>query len=178
VTPEQDALVAENARLARWHVNRYMARYPRAGLDDGDLYGHALETLWACARDFDDSRGIPFEAYAVQRLKWAIVDRIRWQLHRLQIASTDSLDRLIEEGREPSSPPVDGLPGDVLEALDALTPRERRIVLARYGVGVERMKNKELAAELGLSIGRITQIEQAALAVVRDSVNGSDSTSE
>jgi RNA polymerase primary sigma factor len=56
------------------------------------------------------------------------------------------------------------LPGD-------LSPRERAVLKARYGLGCEARTLREVAEELGVSAERVRQIEQQALGKLRDEVD-------
>jgi RNA polymerase primary sigma factor len=57
---------------------------------------------------------------------------------------------------------------ELSETLDSLTPRERRVIELRFGLGDERSRTlEEVGTELGLSKERIRQIEKEALAKLR-----------
>ena len=64
---------------------------------------------------------------------------------------------------------VDAVAGEQLRALlYRLTEREREVVQARFGVDVPAEKLSEVGARLGLSAERVRQIEERALAKLRN----------
>jgi RNA polymerase primary sigma factor len=70
---------------------------------------------------------------------------------------------------KPDEQAVKSLLGEQLrEAMDTLTPRERRIIETRFGLGNERSRTLEdIGIEFGLTKERIRQIEKEALAKLR-----------
>ena len=58
--------------------------------------------------------------------------------------------------------------------LACLDDRERLVVQARYGVGEAPRTLRELSVVLGLSAERVRQIEQCALARMREHARGFD----
>jgi RNA polymerase sigma factor (sigma-70 family) len=70
--------------------------------------------------------------------------------------------------RVPQRLAVEALPA-LMEALD---DRERRIILARYGLDGPERTLRQIAGELGVSAERVRQLEQRALDKLRDAVDG------
>lgn len=131
----------------------------------------------ACG-SFDVSRGVPLEAFAMYRIRGAILDFARRQDH---LSRTDRAavregeergeSRFFRDGREivPFAPaPLDeeverigvedddvGVLIDVETAMSALSPRLRRVVLLHYWVG---MTQRAIGTLLGVSETRINQM--------------------
>jgi len=75
-------------------------------------------------------------------------------------------DREIPEPEEEADASL--LKEQLSEALESLTPRERRIIELRFGLGNEYSRTlEEVGTELGLTKERIRQIEKEALAKLR-----------
>jgi RNA polymerase sigma factor FliA len=129
---------------------------------------------------FEPERGIPFEAYAVLRIRGAILDEAR-QLdvlsraarHRAKgedaRAATISLDLLQERGEvvEPTQVAEaddqaarDGLREDVERALAAIPRRERSILASYYDEGLTLAA---IGRRLGVSEARISQLHSRAI---------------
>ena len=52
-----------------------------------------------------------------------------------------------------------------------LTPRERQIVMMRYGIGgIEAQTQREIAQVLGISRSYVSRIEKSALTKLRDTM--------
>ncbi|MFP3898986.1 MAG: RNA polymerase sigma factor RpoD/SigA [Dehalococcoidia bacterium] len=80
------------------------------------------------------------------------------------------VDLIADQGVVPPDEQVSvSLLGEELNrTLESLTPRERRIIELRFGLGNEYSRTlEEVGAELGLTKERIRQIEKAALAKLR-----------
>ncbi|MGQ9589106.1 MAG: sigma-70 family RNA polymerase sigma factor [Planctomycetota bacterium] len=89
--------------------------------------------------------------------------------------SDDSSDRFSFEVKDPSTPELgeslhlERVPQLVNEALRGLSSRERDVVQRRFGLGGERPQTlEEIGVHLNLSRERIRQIEQEALARMRN----------
>lgn len=77
--PSEESLVAlmdHHIPLIR-RVVRQMAIYRSATIDLEDLMQHALMGLWTAIGRFDETRGVPFEAYAMPRIRGAVHDALR-----------------------------------------------------------------------------------------------------
>ncbi len=72
------ALVQHHIPLVKRLV-RLTAIYRPHHLDVDDLVQYALMGLWAAIEHFDPQRGVPFEAYAVPRIRGSVRDALRRQ---------------------------------------------------------------------------------------------------
>ena len=77
-TVEQEALVIGACWLAGRVVHDIAAGAPRS-VDRQDLHSAALLALVNAARIFDPTRGVPFDAFARSRMRWAVLDELRTQ---------------------------------------------------------------------------------------------------
>ncbi len=71
-------LIREHIPLVR-RVVQQMAIYQSSYIDMEDLMQHALMGLWTAIGRYDDARGVPFEAYALPRIRGAVHDALRQQ---------------------------------------------------------------------------------------------------
>ncbi len=75
---ERNAVVLENYGLVQRLANRVASTYGLpTGMEAADLVSHGVLGLVEAWERFDPDRGVPFEAYAVPRVRGAIVDAIR-----------------------------------------------------------------------------------------------------
>lgn len=72
VTPDDEDLVR---RTVRWVSVRYGTNWDRGSLED--LYHYGLIGLIEAKRGFDKNKKIPFQAFAVHRVKGAMIDHLR-----------------------------------------------------------------------------------------------------
>lgn len=162
------------------------------GVDTADLVSCGVLGLAEAFERFDPDRGVAFEAFAVPRVKGAIVDGIRaadWvprkarQRSRMTgepVAVLVSMDesRSSESGDQSAADrladPIERVPGDELEAaegrrelvdaLNRLPERERLIVTLHYFEGVAL---QEIARSLGVTESRVSQLHTRALKIMR-----------
>ena len=71
-----DALIHDHLEIAR-RVARKLARKLPPSLSTDEVEGAALLGLTEAASRFDSSRGEPFIAYAVKRIRGAVLDELR-----------------------------------------------------------------------------------------------------
>ncbi len=95
--------------LVRSVVNQMVSRLPR-NVDRDDLTSAGVIGLIHAARQFDDSRGVPFEQYARIRIRGAVLDELRNMdpLSRASRQDVNELHRKTDEfearaGRAPTS---------------------------------------------------------------------------
>jgi len=165
------------------------------GVDTADLVSCGVLGLAQAWERYDPERGVAFEAFAVPRVKGAIVDAIRasdWvprkarQKARLtgepltllvsideQRPSEDG-DRSTAERLADDSAPQPGT--DIVEAEDrrelmgcmnGLPERERMIVTLHYFQGVQLA---EIARSLGVTESRVSQLHTRALRLMRETM--------
>ena len=72
----EDQLVREHLPLVRRAVAELAAKMPRHAPRD-DLVSAGMVGLAQAARNFDESRGVPFHRYAATRIKGALLDELR-----------------------------------------------------------------------------------------------------
>lgn len=75
-------------------------------------------------------------------------------------------DPLAEEPYETAT--VGVLVAELPRLLTRLSPRERTVICARYGIGEPEQTLREIAGTLGVSPERVRQIEQAALEIMNE----------
>lgn len=157
---------------------------PTAALGREDLEAAGAVGLIQAIDRFSPDRGIPFEGYAVLRIRGAILDEVR-RLDDLSrgarreakddqaTATTMSLDLLQERGAvaDPGQPAeVDelteraGLRDDVERALATIPDRERSILASYYAKGLTLAM---IGRQLGVSEARISQLHSRAIAQLR-----------
>jgi RNA polymerase sigma factor (sigma-70 family) len=161
VTCEQ---IREHMHLVRSELSRFLRRVPRHVTKD-DLQAAGTIGLFDALRR--SSSEIPtFRHYASVRIRGAMYDELRkqdWLNRRTRArAGSDRLTRVSDENLEGIAVlPEEDLPEISLECLP---PRERHIVSKR----VSGALNKDIAAELGVSEERISQIYRRAVRLLRE----------
>jgi len=121
-TPESTRLIEEHLPLVRHIVFQVAVHFPRH-VDRDELARAGALGLVEAARRYDEARGVPFERFAAQRIRGAILDAVRaadWAprsvrtlARKLEIVE----QRLASElGRVPN-------PAEMAEAL-GMTPKE------------------------------------------------------
>ena len=163
------------------------------GMDTSDLVSSGVLGLAQAWERFDPERGVAFEAFAVPRVKGAIVDAIRasdWVPRKARQKARltgESLVLLVSIDESKASEDGDrstvdrladdkaDLPGDQLLAaegrhelmasLNGLPERERMIVTLHYFQGVQLA---EIAKSLEVTESRVSQLHTRALKMLRD----------
>lgn len=75
-TPDATALVEEHLPLVNHVVFQVAVHFPRH-VDRDDLINAGAIGLVEAARRYDESRGVPFNRFAAQRIRGAIIDAVR-----------------------------------------------------------------------------------------------------
>src|SRR6056297_557935 len=138
-TPDasRSQLIEQHLPLVKHVVYQVAVHFPRH-VDRDDLAGAGALGLVEAARRYDDSRGVPFQRFAAQRIRGAILDAVRaadWAprsvrtlARRLEAAEQRLATRL---GRVPQAAEMADELGISREELDRLQDRMfRSVVLA------------------------------------------------
>ena len=168
------------------------------GLEASDLVSSGVIGLAEAWERYDSSRGVAFEAYAVPRVRGAIIDAIRasdWVPRKARqrsrrtgepVAALVSLDGGRADGESDSHADKladDGCPipgADLLSAerrqeliltLNRLPEREKMIVTQHYFHGVQLAA---IARQLGVTESRVSQLHGRALRMLREGLEAAD----
>jgi RNA polymerase sigma factor for flagellar operon FliA len=176
-------LIEQYVRLAE-AIARGMRVAAGSLMDADDVRSAASLGLIDAVDRFDPSRGVPFEAYAAQRIRGAVIDEVRriGDRRRTEDAAsavrTVSLDDLTEEDWH-------GVPAAIADDLDVpfenedlrtriegalagLPPRQRE-VLARYYA--ESLTLRETGQRMGISEARACQLHGKAIQNLRQALS-------
>jgi len=165
------------------------------GVDTDDLVSSGVLGLAEAFDRYDPQRGVAFEAYAIPRVKGAIIDAIRaadWvprkarQRSRMTgepVAVLVSIDesRSSDEGDQTTADRIadDHLPEpgaemlaaenrrELVGALNRLPERERMIVTLHY---FERVALQDIARALNVTESRVSQLHTRALRMLRAAI--------
>ncbi len=151
-----------------------------------DLESAALVGLIDAVDRFQPERGVPFEAYAVLRIRGAILDELRrtddrGRAQRRRDRELDtpvpgmkvSLDLLLEQGEHAALGAADDLSSRhdhedlrmrVESALRCLSPRQREVLARYYG---DSLTLREAGARMGISEARACQLHGRAIDKLR-----------
>jgi RNA polymerase sigma factor for flagellar operon FliA len=169
------------------------------GLEANDLVSSGVIGLAEAWERYDPSRGVAFEAYAVPRIRGAVIDAIRasdWvprkarqrarrtgeptaMLFSLDGGRSDSdSDSSGAERLADNTAPIPGaelLAGErrqeLIATLSGLPEREKMIVTEHYFQGVQLAA---IARKLGVTESRVSQLHGRALRMLREGLNEID----
>ena len=135
---EEDRLVRENLALVRRAVAELSARMPRHAPRD-DLMSAGMVGLAQAARNYDESRGVPFHRYAATRIKGALLDELRthdWASRPVRAKARHmevTTEKLIAKlGRTPTATEVAAEMGVELSTVDGLSQDLHRATVLNY----------------------------------------------
>jgi RNA polymerase sigma-B factor len=175
---DRDALVREHLGLAAVLARRFVSEVePFEDLRQVAVIG----LLKACDR-FDPARGVPFEAYAVPTVLGELRHHVRDRAWPVRMPRRVRRHALEERGAPHVAVTLaqDDLPApdDLAESedrllvsalLEGLGSRERAIVERYFFAGCSQA---QIARELSLSQIHVSRLLRAALAVMRDQLDG------
>lgn len=174
-TETKNAIVRANLRL----VVSVARKHLRPGLNLMELISDGNVTLMRAVESFDVHRGFRFSTYATLALMKGFARSVPLMRATAAGGLPDDGMRMME---------VADLRGDtaarqllardeVHGLLSRLSAREREVVQSHYGLGrASPASYDELSVRLGLTKARVRQIEQAALAKLRDAATRAGTT--
>lgn len=157
------------ARIAR---RLYPAGVSAIGADD--LVSAGMIGLIDAVDRYEPARGVPFEAYAVLRIRGAILDELRAATggRRAEAPLPLSLDELLEAGDQVLSTPdetgaqraAEDVAARVESALLFLPERQREVLARYYG---DALTLREAGQRMGISEARACQLHGRAIETLR-----------
>jgi RNA polymerase primary sigma factor len=167
----RNRIVCANIRLVVSIVRKYVS--PQRPFDD--LLSEGMETLIAAVDRFDYGRGFRFSTYAYRAIARTAY-RSNTDGQRETNRSVTGLDDTFFDAPEDPDPSSmdektwNALRHRLTQMLDQLDRREQLIIRARYGLGAHRKARtcQAIADKLGISKERVRQLQQRAVAKLRD----------
>lgn len=174
-----DVLVKHNMRLVVHIAKRYQ------GVDDNEeIVSIGSVGLLKAIRSFNVEKGTRFSTFAAKCIENEILMYLRANKHNFQNVSlyqavgvdkegneVSLLDTLYCEGDEVGAAVEQSEREAVIQSVmrACLCPREMRIVILRYGLfGAERVPQRAIAQQEGISRSYISRIEKKALFKMRE----------
>lgn len=160
----QETLIASQMALVDAVARQIVRRLPPC-FELADLRGAGYLGLIDAARKFQPSRGVPFRAYARQRIRGAILDSFRRRryldqtsdpIERVDACTTNAgLDEAVDQCQMSKL---------VCIAVAELPAREARVIRRYYG---KQDTLGKIGRELGVGASRASQIHREALGHLR-----------
>ena len=175
----RNRLIVHNLRLVAHIVKKYYAN----ASDQDDIMSIGTVGLIKAVDSFKPESGVRFATYAGKCLQNEILMYFR---SRKKYSGEISLNEPVEtdkNGNLLTYADLISVDDTIAEDLDlklrserarklilhTLTPRERKIMVMRYGLrGDEPMTQREISLKLGISRSYVSRIEKAALAKLRE----------
>lgn len=170
----REKLIKHNLRLVAHIVKKYYA----SGVDQDDLISIGTIGLIKAIDSFDSKNGAKFATYAAKCLQNEILMHFRSRkklAYEVSISETIDTDK---DGAPLTYSDIISVDDTIAEDLDlklksrrvaelvnrVLEPREREIIVLRYGLnGKKAITQRETAELLGISRSYVSRIEKAAL---------------
>ena len=175
----RNLLVEHNLRL----VAHIIKKYYRSTDGQDDLVSIGTVGLIKAVNTFDPQKNIKLSSYASRCIENEILMHFRNNRKSSRDVSLNDAIDTDKDGNPLTLIDVMASDLDVAEDVDVklrlevlpsyidetLTPRERQIIIRRYGIGGVRIQTqRELAKELGISRSYISRIEKKALSKLRE----------
>jgi RNA polymerase sigma factor for flagellar operon FliA len=184
-----EGLVREHVGLVGHVVAQVAGRLP-GHVAREELTSAGLLALVLAARSFDAGRGVPFAPFALIRIRGAVTDELRamdWasravrsrarELDRAAVRSLQALDpeedrTLPQAGDTPETLLVKREQLGLLREGVAALPARLRSVVERYYFAQHKMA--DIAADLGVTESRVSQLRAEALGYLRAALHAAD----
>ena len=178
----RDKLIMHNLRLVAHIVKKYYTAYK----DQDDLISIGTIGLIKAIDSFNPENGARFATYAGKCLQNEILMHFRSQKKiGMETSINDSVD-VDKDGNPLTYMDIIPCEDNIVEEIDksiklslvkkaldtVLTDKERRIIVLRYGLGVDGKiyAQREVAAMLGISRSYVSRLEKAALEKINEYV--------
>ena len=172
-TAIRNRIIRANMRLAISVVRKFVTQ--RHSFDH--LLSEGMQSLMQAVEKFDFDRGFRFSTYAyraIARNAYRNIANQHREGSRFVTGSDEALDELVDTNRSNSvvESAWDELRGKMQRMLVRLDRREQFILRSRYALGAHRKARtfQCLADKLGISKERVRQLEQRAVAKLREMV--------
>ncbi len=174
----RNILIERNLRL----VAHIMKKYYTQTSDQEDLISIGTIGLIKGIETFDSSKGARLATYAARCVENEILMYFRAQKKSSQDVSLSDYIETGTDGAALSLMDVVGEESDLLEQVNTrqllkelctavdtvLTPQERQVIVARYGLGSGKpLRQREVAQATGISRSYVSRIEKKALEKLR-----------
>ena len=178
----KDILIEHNLRLVVFLAKKY----ENTGVDLEDLVSIGTIGLIKGINTFNSSKNIKLATYASRCIDNEILMYLRKTKKLKTEVSIDASLSLDGEGNELHLEDVLGTDADIvtrpieeesdkkmmLEEINKLKPRDKNIIVLRYGLlGNEEFTQKEVAEKLGISQSYISRIEKKVIKRLKNIVN-------
>ena len=176
-------LIERNLRLVVYIAKRF----ENTGIYIEDLISIGTAGLIKAVNTFCPEKNIKLATYASRCIENEILMYIRKNSGRMSVISLDEPLNVDWDGNElllsdVLSTDEDSAAEDIMKseeiaiihrAVDALDPRDRQIIVMRYGLdGKDEMTQKEVADSLGISQSYISRLEKRIIAKLHDDLVG------
>ncbi len=177
----REKLILHNLRL----VSHIVRKYYSGAKNPEDLVSIGTMGLVKAVDTFQIQNGAKFATYAAKCIQNEILMHFRSQKKlSAEVSINETLD-VDRDGNPLTYMDVICCEEDIAEEIDRkittekmleyidrlLSPRERQILILRYGLGgVKAQTQREIAENLGISRSYVSRIEKGALATLRDAL--------
>lgn len=177
----RDRLIEHNLRLVA-HIAK---KFESTGIDREDLISIGTIGLIKAVNTFDAGKNIRVATYSARCIENEILMYIRSTKNARNECYLGEPIGKDKEGNEMTLQETLGTePGEILdkveadddvrvlgEVFDVLTPKEKYVIIHRYGLGRRKEKTqREIAAALGISRSYISRIEKKAVGKLRKAI--------
>lgn len=178
----EEKLIKHNLRLVA-HISK---KYKNSNIDNEDLISIGTIGLMKAIKTFDYSKGNSFSTYASRCIENEILMNFRSNKKNAQAVFLDDIISTDKDGNKLSlyevlcddNPSVDSqIENKILYkkieniVLTKLNPREKEIIIKRFGLLGEQPKTQfELADELNISRSYISRLEKKAIKTIQNNI--------
>ena len=151
-------------------VNGMVGRYIGQGVAREDLQQEGYKYLCYAAMEFDENRGVLFTTFAYDYARKGMQNLVR---QCRGYASESSTEEELAQVLSPSCYEADYALMDeerrqeVARVMGALTPSERRVIDALFGISAEAVDAQELAKRMDVGLDHIYKLKNRAFSKMR-----------